>query len=79
MTKPLIIFLSLIFVTSQGQDMLKALKREHNMYRFGIGVQASDPLGINIQLFRGAFCSNDDTYATNMVVYIYSVTNYSVG
>ena len=67
MARIFIILFLLTGMASQAQDMLKALKREHNMYRFGIGVQASDPLGINLQLFHGFFCSNDDTYATKMV------------
>jgi hypothetical protein len=60
-------FFLLIAFAVQSQDMLKALRRQHDMYRFGVGVQLSDPLALNLQLFRGFFCSNDDTYATNLV------------
>lgn len=49
---------------SAAQDMYKALMREHNMYRAGVGLQASDPAGISIQVFRGFFCSNSNGFAT---------------
>lgn len=54
-------------VSVHAQDMLKALRYEHNHYRFGIGLQASEPSGLILQFYRGYFCSNDDTYATKLV------------
>jgi hypothetical protein len=83
-----LVFLIATAFSAQSQDMLKALKREHNMMRFGIGIQASDPLALNLQLFKGFFCSNDDTYATKMVweltgglenVLFKSMKDYSTG
>lgn len=67
MRSVLLAFILFLSSTLQAQDMLKALRRQHDMYRFGAGIQLSDPLGLNIQLFRGYFCSNDDTYATKLV------------
>jgi hypothetical protein len=67
MRSSLLAFFLLLTSAVQSQDMLKALRRQHDMYRFGVGVQLSDPLALNLQLFRGFFCSNDDTYATNLV------------
>lgn len=67
MKSVLLAFFISIAVIGQSQDMLKALRRQHDMYRFGVGVQLSDPLALNLQLFRGYFCSNDDTYATKLV------------
>lgn len=62
----LIAFLSLV-PEAYSQVMYKALMQEHTQRRFGIGFQAFEPTGINIQMFRGFFCSNEDSYATRGV------------
>lgn len=66
-TVQLAVLACMISITAQAQDMLKALRYEHNHYRFGIGLQASEPSGLILQFYRGYFCSNDDTYATKLV------------
>lgn len=53
-----------------GQDMLKALKREHGMVRYGIGLQTIENTMVNVQLFHGFFCSNSDSYATYNILEI---------
>jgi outer membrane protein W len=59
----ILIFLS---ISSQvkAQEWYNNLKREHNMLRFGVGLQALEPTGINVQMFHGFFCSGNDSFAT---------------
>lgn len=46
-----------------AQTWYDQLMRQHTMNRFGFGLQAMEPTGFVIQMFKGAFCSGDDTYA----------------
>ena len=69
LSSPVPILLLLFFVltcpsNSQAQEMYKALMGEHGSYRSGVGVQAGDPAGISVQLYRGFFCSSENAYAT---------------
>ena len=71
--KPLLIIVTLWFcfvIPSVSQDMLKALVRDHNMFRHSIGLQFADPTGINIQFFRSFLCTNHRSYATKAVIAI---------
>ena len=40
------------------------------MMRYGIGLQVAEPAGVNLQLFKGFFCSNSDSYATYNILEI---------
>ncbi|MDH5474243.1 MAG: hypothetical protein OEX22_00980 [Cyclobacteriaceae bacterium] len=59
-----IIFIILLSISapSISQDWYNALKSEHKRARFGVGIIASDPLGIELELFKGEFCSNGNGY-----------------
>ncbi len=50
-----------------SQDMYKELKSQHLKYRASIGLQILEPTGINLQLFKGYFCTGDNTYATSLI------------
>jgi hypothetical protein len=56
--------LLLISLSSPGQNMFKAMMRERTILRTGIGAQFMEPTGLNVQVFKGFFCSNNASYAT---------------
>ncbi len=55
--------ISLASIRSYSQTWLQQAQRESNMTRIGFGVQAIEPTSIIFQLYKGGFCSNDNTYA----------------
>ena len=65
-------FIVLILVSlstiSFGQDMYKALKREHKSSRFGIGAMLNEPLGLSFEVFKGDFCSNGNGYKAKKII-----------
>jgi hypothetical protein len=59
-----LLLLLLINISAAGQNMYKAMMRERTILRTGIGAQFLEPTGINFQIFKGFFCSNNASYAT---------------
>lgn len=57
----------LISSSTFSQAWYNQLKSEHKRSRFGIGVIASDPLGIGLEIFKGEFCSNGNGYKTGSI------------
>lgn len=48
---------------ASAQTWYNQLMRQHTMTRMGFGLMAMEPTGLIIQMFKGGFCSGDDTYA----------------
>jgi hypothetical protein len=65
----LLLFLLLaLCVDAAGQKVFTTQRRGQNIHRFGIGAQVFEPTGINLQIFRGQFSSNNAAYSTYGVV-----------
>lgn len=59
----LVIIASGCLLQVSAQTWYNQLMREHNLFRFGFGLQAMEPTGLVIQMFNGTFCSGGNTYA----------------
>lgn len=63
-----ILLITLIITSSSfGQAWYNQLKSEHKRSRFGMGIVASDPLGLGFEIFKGEFCSNGNGYKTGSI------------
>ncbi len=53
---------------SYSQTWLDQAHQQQNATRIGVGFQAMEPTALIFQVYKGGFCSNDNTYANYLTV-----------